>query len=96
MDVTIVAEHGTHLLITRSGRFAVIERRNNRLYNCHDGERDSIPLEDLSSVGKILDESDWTDQATAQTTLDRFARFNAIRAVGIPKAGYCLVGTNNI
>jgi hypothetical protein len=70
MDVTIVTEQGTHLLITCGGRFAVIERRNNRLYNCHDGKREGISLEDLSTVSKILDERDWTDQATAQMTFD--------------------------
>ena len=70
MDVTIVAEQGTHLLIGCNGRFAVVERRRNRLYNCHDGKREGIPLEGLSAVSKILDERDWTDQATAQATFD--------------------------
>jgi len=46
MDVTIVTEQGTHLLITCGGRFAVIERRNNRLYNCYHGKREGISLED--------------------------------------------------
>ena len=68
MDVTIITEQGTHLLIARTDRFAVIERRNNRLYNCHDGRRDGIPLDDLPGISKILDESDWTDRATAQAT----------------------------
>jgi len=70
MDVTIVTEQGTHLLITCGGRFAVIERRNNRLYNCHHGKREGISLEDLSTASKILDERDWTDQAIAQMTFD--------------------------
>ena len=70
MDITIVAEQGTHLLIGCNGRFAVVERRSNHLYSCHDGKREGIPLEDLSAVSKILDERDWTDQATAQATFD--------------------------
>jgi hypothetical protein len=68
MDVTIITEQGTHLLIARGDRFAVIERRNNCLYNCHDGRRDGIPLDDLPGISKILDENDWTDIATAQAT----------------------------
>jgi hypothetical protein len=70
MDVTIIAEQGTHLLIGRGDRFAIIERRNNRLYNCHGGKRDGIPLEDISAVSTILDERDWTDRATAQAAFN--------------------------
>jgi hypothetical protein len=47
MDVTIVAEHETHLLIAQGDRFAVIEQRNNQLYSCHDGQRVGIPLDEL-------------------------------------------------
>ena len=53
MNVTIITEQGTHLLITCDDRFAVIERRNDRLYNCHDGKREGIPLEDLTAISKI-------------------------------------------
>jgi hypothetical protein len=71
LNVIIVEEQGTHLLIGHGDRFAVVERRNNRLYNCHDGKRDSIPLADLSLITKILDQRDWADQATAQATFDK-------------------------
>jgi hypothetical protein len=71
MNVIIIDEEGTHLLIGRGDRFAVVERRNNRVYNCHDGKRNSIPLADLSTITKILDQRDWTDQATAQATFDK-------------------------
>jgi hypothetical protein len=70
MDVIIVAEHGTHLLVGQGERFAVIERRNNKLYSCHDGKRDGIPLADLAAVAKILDRSDWTNKAIAQAKFD--------------------------
>jgi hypothetical protein len=70
MDVTINSEEGTHLLIACGDRFAVIERRNNRLYNCHDGKRDGIPLDNLPAIWKILDERDWTDKATAQAAFN--------------------------
>ena len=42
MKVSFVEESGSHLLLTRGDRFAIVERRNNRLYNCHDGKRDGI------------------------------------------------------
>lgn len=76
MDVTIVADQGTHLLIGRGERFAIIERRNNRLYNCHAGKRDGISVDNMSGVGIILDDSDWIDKAAAQ------AAFNDIVARG--------------
>jgi hypothetical protein len=70
MDVTIIADQGTHLLIARGDQFAVVERRNNYLYNCHDGKRDGILLDDLPAISTILNESDWTDQAAAQATFN--------------------------
>jgi hypothetical protein len=70
MNVTIVAETGTYLLVARDNRFAVVERRNNRLYNCHDGKRRGIPLNDLSAVCEIVDEADWVSRPTAQAALD--------------------------
>lgn len=73
MSVTIVAERETYLLVGRGNRFAVLERRNGRLYNCHCGERRGVPLDDLSGVPGIVDEGDWVDLATAQAALDEAA-----------------------
>jgi hypothetical protein len=70
MDVTIVEDQGTHLLISQNDRFAIVERRNGRLYNCHDGKREGIPLEDMSAVGAILDSADWTDETAARAAFD--------------------------
>jgi hypothetical protein len=50
--------------------FATSHNVNNRVYNCHGGKRDGIPLDDLPAISAILNESDWTDQATAQTTFN--------------------------
>ena len=66
MNATIVEEKGTHLLIRRGDRFAIIERRNNRLYNCHGGKRDGIAADDLSVLAEIVDEADWVDEAVAR------------------------------
>jgi hypothetical protein len=66
MNATIVEEKGTHLLIRRGDRFAIIERRNNRLYNCHGSKRDGIAADDLSTLAEIVDEADWVDEAVAR------------------------------
>jgi len=70
MSVIIVAEHGTHLLISQGERFAVVERRNNKLYSCQDGKRDGIPLDDLPKIASILNRSEWTDRTAAQAKFD--------------------------
>lgn len=68
MDVTVVADEGSHLLIAQGDLYAVIERRAGHYYNCHDDKRGAAA--DLSAVGDVLDDSDWTDQATARATFD--------------------------
>ncbi|HEY4043924.1 MAG TPA: hypothetical protein VGM32_19040 [Rhodopila sp.] len=73
MTVAIVAEQGTHLLIADGERFAVIERRDQRLFNCHDDRRAGIAVTELSAVGQILDDGDWTDRETAEKTFGDIA-----------------------
>jgi hypothetical protein len=70
MSVTIVAQRGSHLLIANHEHYAVIERRQDRYYNCHDAARAGIPASALSEIGTILDPGDWTDRDTAQATFD--------------------------
>jgi len=74
MNVNVVSERETYLLVTRSdypgGRFAVVERRNGRLYTCRSCKRAGVPLDQLSALSEILDESDWMDRATAEAKLD--------------------------
>ena len=67
MNATIVAERGTHLLVARGDRFAIVERRNNRLYNCcHGGKRDGVAADDPSALAEIVDEADWVEEAVAR------------------------------
>jgi hypothetical protein len=70
MTVTIVAEQGSHLLIADGERYAVVEQREDHLYNCHDRARAGIAAKDLSEASRILDGSDWNDRKTAQATFD--------------------------
>ena len=70
MNADIVEERGTHLLVRRGNRFAIVERRNNRLYNCHGGKRDGIAVDDLSALTEIVAEADWVDEAAARRAFD--------------------------
>jgi hypothetical protein len=65
MTVIVVAEQGSHLLITDGERYAVVERRED-----YHKSRDGIPAKDLSAARRILDNSDWNDRETAQATFD--------------------------
>jgi hypothetical protein len=68
MDVTIVADEGSHVLIAHGDRYAVVERRAGHFYNCHDEKRGAAA--DLSAIGDVLDDSDWTDEGAAQATFN--------------------------
>ncbi len=65
-NATVIDATGTHLLIARGDRFAVVERRHDRLYNCHGGKRDGIAAADLSAIAEILDDTDWVDEVAAR------------------------------
>ncbi|MDQ2804805.1 MAG: hypothetical protein M3Y41_19815 [Pseudomonadota bacterium] len=71
MTAVIVEETGGYLLLGRGDgfSFAVVEKRTNRLYNCHDDKREGIAADDLSLIPEIVDESDWVDEATARAEL---------------------------
>ncbi len=73
MNATVIEERGTHLLIAQGNRFVIVERRNNRLYNCHSGKRDGIAADALSAIAEIVDETDWVNEATARRAFDEIA-----------------------
>ncbi len=73
MNATIIEEKGGHLLIASEDRFAVVERRNNRFYNCHDGKREGVAADDLSMIAQILEKGDWIDEATARAAFTEAA-----------------------
>ena len=66
MNATVVEERGTHLLVARGDRFAIVERRNGRLYNCHGGKRDGIAADDPAAIAEIVDAADWVEEAVAR------------------------------
>jgi len=71
MNARVVEERGSHLLIARGDRFAIVERRNNRLYNCHGGKRDGIAASDLSAIAEIVDDFDWSDEVAARQAFNQ-------------------------
>jgi hypothetical protein len=70
MNATIIEEWGSYLLIARGDHFAVVERRNHHLYNCHGGRRNGTATDDLSTIAEVVDETDWVDEVTAQRAFD--------------------------
>jgi hypothetical protein len=77
MPVTTVAQLGSHLLVRDGDCYAVIERRNDQLFSCHDAARAGIPASDPSGITRILDAGDWTDRETAHATFDAITRRGA-------------------
>ena len=70
METVIVEDRGNYLLLARGEHFAVVEKRNGQLYNCHDERRDGIAADELSRVTQIVDEQDWVDKSTARAALE--------------------------
>jgi hypothetical protein len=69
-SVHIVAEKGSHLLVAQGRKFAVLERRNNRLYNCHATGRYWIPAREISQIPRIIEDEDWVDEATGRAQFE--------------------------
>lgn len=66
MHVKVIKKSGSHLLVAHRNHFAIVERRNNRFYNCHAHDRAAVSQ--LSAVWEILNETDWMDPATGWAT----------------------------
>jgi hypothetical protein len=71
-DIRVVEIRGSHLLIAREGRFAVVERRNGRLYGTGGGDRRAHP-ETPTGMAAAGDETGWTDEAGARQSLAAIA-----------------------
>jgi hypothetical protein len=62
MDIKVIAQKGSHMLIARGDKRAIVEQRNNHLYNCHGVARAGIPAGQLASIDQVIDEADWVDE----------------------------------
>jgi hypothetical protein len=71
-DIRVVEIRGSHLLIECDGRFAVIERRNGRMYGTGGGDRRSHP-DTPAGIAAAAGESGWTDEARARQSFAAIA-----------------------
>ena len=78
--VEIVEEHGSFLLIRAGSRFAVVERRADRIYPMMPGEREGEPITS-EGMAKVMAEESWLSEPEARqlfkelsTRGDRLAR----------------------
>src|SRR5260221_14481356 len=69
--VRVVERRAPYLLIARRGRFAVVERRNGKLYNLHCGRR--APGEMTDAGPRDILGKDWRDEGTARRLFDEAA-----------------------
>jgi hypothetical protein len=67
----IVAEHASLLLIRGREGFAVVERRNGRIYPMRDGKRDGAEMVG-DQVTELLGDEDWRDEAQARQLFAEF------------------------
>jgi hypothetical protein len=66
--IRIVDERAPYLLIAHGHRFAVIERRNGKLYNLHSEDRAPAPMTDAGALAVVG--TDWRDEETARRVFD--------------------------
>lgn len=63
-SIHIVAESAPYLLIVREDRFAVVERRNGKIYNLHSLHRRPALMTDAGALSIVG--GDWCDELTAR------------------------------
>ena len=64
----VVEQRPPYLLIAVDDRFAVVERRNGKLYNLHCGHREPAVMTD--SGARFIVGKDWCDERTARHLFD--------------------------
>jgi hypothetical protein len=71
-EIATLDRHGSHRLISRDGRFAVIECRNGNVYGVSGGDRPGF-AETGEGIAAAVGEA-WTDEATARRLFDDIAQ----------------------
>lgn len=61
--IRVVAERAPYLLIAHEGRFAVVERRNGKLYNLYHRQRGPCLMTDAGALAVVG--RDWRDEGSA-------------------------------
>ena len=71
-DIGIVEERGSHWLVCRGRRFAVVECRDGKIYNLRSGNRRAF-ANTAEGIASAVGE-DWTDEASARRAFDDIAQ----------------------
>ncbi len=72
--IRIVEERAPYLLISYRATFAVVERRNGKLYSLHGGPRAPAPMTPAGAQAVVG--TDWSDEKTARRVFnDVVARY---------------------
>jgi len=67
-EVSIIEQRGSHMLVQRRGRLAVVERRDGQIYAVGSEERDGYPDTPLGIVQAVGHE--WGDPESVRATFD--------------------------
>jgi hypothetical protein len=71
-EIAVVAQRGSHRLIRRDGRFAVVECRNGSIYDLSGGER--RPFADTAQGIAAAVGEGWMDETAARRLFDEIAQ----------------------
>jgi hypothetical protein len=67
-DVSIIEQRGSHVLLQRRGRLAIVERRDGQIYNVGSDEREGYP--DTPQGMAQAAGHDWGDPESVRTSFD--------------------------
>jgi hypothetical protein len=71
-SVDIIDEHGSFLLIRTGSRFAVVERRNGRIYPMAPGEREGAPMTP-EGMATLATEEGWQPENEARRLFEELS-----------------------
>ena len=67
-DVSIIEQRGSHILLQRRGRLAIVERRNGEVFSLNSDEREGYPDTPQGMAQAVG--NDWGDTASVRATFD--------------------------
>ena len=70
-QISIVAQRGSHLLVQRRGRLAILERRGGKVYGVESDERDGFP-DTPEGMAQAVSQG-WGDSETVRAQFDEIS-----------------------
>lgn len=68
-QISIVAQQGSHLLVQRRGRLAIVERRDGMVYGQGGDERDGFP-DTPDGMAQAIGHDGWGDSETVRAQFE--------------------------